>query len=226
MENAAKALEIAGGVLIALLIISLFVYMFNQVSYHQSMQNQNLETQKLEAFNKTYEAYNKSILYGADVISVINMAISNNYLETMDGNPYDETDANYINVIFKLNEDITTKIVAVEFGETVEEGEVVQLTDGSLAEETRLNAKDGTGDQIEYTISDEELMKKIELILPSETGTVIKYDKRLGLTLIAQEAYEEFINRIFTCERVTYHPTTGKVNGMVFTELDTNPVTP
>ena len=84
MENAAKALEIAGGVLIALLIISLFVYMFNQVSYHQSMQNQNLETQKLEAFNKTYEAYNKSILYGADVISVINMAISNNYLETMD----------------------------------------------------------------------------------------------------------------------------------------------
>ena len=109
---------------------------------------------------------------------------------------------------------------------TVEEGEVVQLTDGSLAEETRLNAKDGTGDQIEYTISDEELMKKIELILPSETGTVIKYDKRLGLTLIAQEAYEEFINRIFTCERVTYHPTTGKVNGMVFTELDTNPVTP
>lgn len=226
MENAARALEIAGGVLIALLIISLFVYMFNQVSYHQATQNQNLETQKLEAFNKTYEAYNKSILYGADVISVINMARSNNYLETMNGDPYDATDANYINVTFKLNEDIITKIVAVELGETVDEGEVIQLTDGSLAEETRLDAKDSTGNQIEYTISDDELMKKIELILPSETGTVIKYDKRLGITLIAKEAYEEFINRIFTCEKVTYHPVTGKVNGMVFAELDTSATTP
>ncbi len=81
MDNAVKALEIAGGILIAILVISLFIYMFAQVGYNQAMQNSNIETQKLLQFNKKYEAYNKNLLYGTDVLSVINMARSNNSVE-------------------------------------------------------------------------------------------------------------------------------------------------
>ena len=81
MDNAVKALEIAGGILIVILVISLFIYMFAQVGYNQAMQNSNIETQKLLQFNKKYEAYNKNLLYGTDVLSVINMARSNNSVE-------------------------------------------------------------------------------------------------------------------------------------------------
>ena len=230
MENAAKALEIAGGVLIALLIISLFVYMFNKVSYHQAVQNQNLETQKIEAFNKTYESYNKSILYGADVISVINMATSHNLLET-EGSSYTDDalgnrtytwnkhDPNFIEVTFKLEDDIKATIKAYYEEEITDSlGIVVDLADLE-EEETTLNAYSGST-QIEYKLSED--MDKIKLILPSEEGTVVKHDKRLGITLIAEQSYEDFINRIFRCEQISYNVNTGRVNKIVFTERDTS----
>ena len=67
MENATKALEIAGGILIATLIISLFIYMFNELSVSQATQNKNAEAEALQKFNAKYDAYNKNILYGETV---------------------------------------------------------------------------------------------------------------------------------------------------------------
>lgn len=209
MDNAVKALEIAGGVLIAILILSLFVFMFNQVSYNQAMQNQNEETKKIEEFNKKYEAYNKNILYGADVISVINMAISNNIEETA-GGQYDTSDPYFIEVSFELNTDLTTKIEAVDReGNKIEN---IRYDDF----DTKLEADHGP-----YRISSEDDVEKIELIMPTEDGTVIEYNKRTGTTLIAKGAYEEFINRIFTCDSIGYNTVTGRVNEVVFTEVNT-----
>ena len=147
MDNAVKALEIAGGVLIAILILSLFVFMFNQVSYNQAMQNQNEETKKIEEFNKKYEAYNKNILYGADVISVINMAISNNIEETVNGQ-FDTDDPYYIDVSFELKTDVVAKIKSVD-----KDGVV---TDNIKYEDVKLEAEHAP-----YRISSKDDMEQI-----------------------------------------------------------------
>ena len=78
MENAARALEIAAGVLIAIMILSLLAYFFASLSTMPKQENESMTTQQLHAFNTEYEAYRKSTMYGVDVISCLNKAENNN----------------------------------------------------------------------------------------------------------------------------------------------------
>lgn len=86
MENASKALLIAGGVLIALVIISMFIMMFSRMSNMQEEQEKKTQIEQLAAFNAEYEAYNKKVMYGVDVITLINKTAENNkkYFENAD----------------------------------------------------------------------------------------------------------------------------------------------
>ena len=71
MENASKALIMAGSVLIALVIISLLVMFFDNL---QSLQKTELtveEAQKSEEFNKQYDVYARNV-YGSEILSLAN----------------------------------------------------------------------------------------------------------------------------------------------------------
>ena len=76
MENASKALLIAGGVLIAILIVSVLVVTLNIVNSNQRTREKALATEQLAEFNQKYEAYNKKALTGTDIITLKNMAKS------------------------------------------------------------------------------------------------------------------------------------------------------
>lgn len=76
MENASKALLIAGGVLIAILIISVLVVTINIINSNQKTREEALATEQLVEFNQKYEAYNKKALYGIDIITLKGMAKS------------------------------------------------------------------------------------------------------------------------------------------------------
>ena len=78
MENASKALLIAGGVLIALIIISMLIMMLNKMSNLKNAQQEQIEIEQLAAFNAEFEAYNKKAMYGTDVITLINKVAENN----------------------------------------------------------------------------------------------------------------------------------------------------
>ena len=78
MENATKALIIAGGVLIAVIIITMFIMMINKMSVIQNEQEEQLKVEQLAAFNAEFEAYNKKAMYGTDVITLINKVAENN----------------------------------------------------------------------------------------------------------------------------------------------------
>ena len=79
MENASKALIIAGGMLIALMVASLFVYLFTVYGNNtKEMYSKIYENQKTEALNQytKYEGSSENTIY--DVVSVINKAQDNN----------------------------------------------------------------------------------------------------------------------------------------------------
>ncbi|MCI9274974.1 MAG: hypothetical protein HFJ24_02875 [Clostridia bacterium] len=78
MENATKAIIMAGGILIAIIIISIFYFVFNQTGDLVGEATTDTQQKELEDFNKSFEAYNKKIMYGTDIISVLNKAIDNN----------------------------------------------------------------------------------------------------------------------------------------------------
>lgn len=78
MENASKALLIAAGVLIGLIIISMMIYAHGQISNYYETKEKETETEQLIAFNKQYIGYNRDDVRGSDLISLINKIVDYN----------------------------------------------------------------------------------------------------------------------------------------------------
>lgn len=78
MENTAKALQIAGGVLIAIILLALIIFTFTKMSSLPQAQEYQKEVEQISEFNMQYEAYQKKLMYGVDVISCLNKVLDNN----------------------------------------------------------------------------------------------------------------------------------------------------
>lgn len=78
MDNASHALLIAGGILLGILTLSLFVAMFANLSTMQNAREAKKDIQRLAEWNRTWEVYDKQYLYGSDVLTVINKALESN----------------------------------------------------------------------------------------------------------------------------------------------------
>lgn len=94
MENASKALLIAGGIFLAIIIVTALLFVFSNITSFQAKRETQKEAKSLQKFNAQYEAYNKKRMYGADIITVTNKAIQNN----MDSN-------HYINIILTMRDE-------------------------------------------------------------------------------------------------------------------------
>ena len=78
MENASKALLMAGGILIALLVISLAVLAFNQMSAYQKSQSDVVKTEQLSEFNEQFVQYVRDDLNGIDLVTLANKVVNFN----------------------------------------------------------------------------------------------------------------------------------------------------
>lgn len=78
MENANKALIMAASTLIGVMLFSLFVMFIQNISIWPETEDEILSSDQKSAFNAEYEVYQKSAMYGVDVISCLNKALSNN----------------------------------------------------------------------------------------------------------------------------------------------------
>lgn len=84
MENASKALLIAGGILIAILVLAVVVTVSTSTSKLAQSQDEKKLAEQTAEFNRSFEAYNKKVMYGTDIISVVNKA--NDYNERVGSN--------------------------------------------------------------------------------------------------------------------------------------------
>lgn len=91
MENAAKALTIAGGVLIAVMLAVLVYYVFTQWGESQKMQEEDVDTVKIEEFNKSYLSYEK-VLYGSELLGLVNKMSDYNISDDVRYNAYGTMD--------------------------------------------------------------------------------------------------------------------------------------
>ena len=85
MENASKALLIAGGVLISLMVISGLILVMRKVGDFQTAnQDARLEKQTLE-FNNIYESYNRKNIRGNEMVSLMNRVLDYNERKGKEG---------------------------------------------------------------------------------------------------------------------------------------------
>ncbi len=82
MENASKALIMAGSVLIALMIIGLLVFMFSNLSNYQSSDTENKRESQVIEFNNQFETYARKDIRGSDMISLLNRVVDYNQRKT------------------------------------------------------------------------------------------------------------------------------------------------
>ena len=76
MENASKALIIAGAILLAILLISLGIMIFNQAQ--DTVNNSGMSQAELQAFNNKFLKYEGDSRKGSEVKALLNEVIASN----------------------------------------------------------------------------------------------------------------------------------------------------
>ena len=125
MENASKALIMAAGVLIGVLILSLAVYLFFDFASTSSRLHEETRLNQINEFNAqftSYEIKNDNTFY--DIITLANLAKNNNqYYElttSEEGNYYITVNVDkgtYINNLEKLSENKLNQLLKSEVNE-------------------------------------------------------------------------------------------------------------
>lgn len=85
MENASKALIMAGSVLIALMIIGALILMFNSLSSYQDTNTQTAREAQIIEFNNQYETFNRNDVRGSDLYSLLNRVVDYNRRKSTSG---------------------------------------------------------------------------------------------------------------------------------------------
>lgn len=202
MENASKALMIAGGVLIALIIITMFILMSNRLSNLQEEQEQQIQTEQIAAFNAEFEAYNKKVLYGTDVITAMNKAIQNN----INMNATNIENRHYINIKLKLNDTIQTTIIR----EDMRTGNKEDFNDFNFIKDNfgynlsdKIIEKGKTYSLGKYDGNELEMDKSIKELFESETND---YKCQKGqYRYQIQSALTNFVKTVYKCTSVKYN---------------------
>ena len=78
MENASKALEMAFGVLISVLILSILIIGYLKIVDIQKQKDLVEESNNISKYNDEWAGFQKNMTYGVDVLSAINKAITHN----------------------------------------------------------------------------------------------------------------------------------------------------
>lgn len=80
MENASKALIMAGSVLVALMVISLLVIFFNNIRDLQGVEQNSEKLEQTVEYNKQYDVYARNV-YGSELLSIANKVVDYNKRE-------------------------------------------------------------------------------------------------------------------------------------------------
>lgn len=200
MENASKALLIAGGVLIAILIVSVLVVTLNIVNSNQKTREKALATEQLAEFNQKYEAYNKKALRGTDIITLMKMAIeNNNKMEVADvGEQY------FINIRLELKNTYTwtrTRINKATGEETPEEIDGRKSISGTISLGEWKNNSLSMHEYVGNLFGESIVTKK-----ENPTETIYTYSPLANLK-----------KAVFKCTEIKYNDN-GRIKELVFEE--------
>lgn len=139
MENATKALLIAAAVLVAILIISLGIVVYQMAA--ETMDSVNFSSQEITAFNDKFMHYNGNNVRGSEVNAMLKTVLNSNMQSRTEGlNP--ATDAKF--VVVKNNTTTVLDKTATSIGTTVNTSKTYTVT-------VKMDAKTGFVNEINYT---------------------------------------------------------------------------
>lgn len=239
MENASKALIIAGSVLIALMIIGALLLMFNNLSNYQQTNVQGTREAQIVEFNNQYETYNRKDVRGSELYSLLNRVIDYNRRKSTEGTgskdegqylAYEPMQIKFtIKDINQLSVDGITRLIESQY--------TISSTENTFEKEVK-----GTIDELENEYGSETLVNlttNISKIFPenptekqkedaiarfnsaSKTKTVTKWDEIKEGSIYRNDVYTyyeyiQFKRTHFDCTNAKYNSNTGRIVEMTF----------
>lgn len=232
MENASKALIMAGSILVALLVIVALIFMYNQLTGAEQTKINTDEVSKMSDYSQKFEQYNK-VIYGSELMSLSNLqedyntkqaeekgyepiTITVTMKKSISGTNYFSagtknissifTDKNAIEEIIKQYEETKS---ASKVGKLYKNRVVKYYSQISYRQIADIYGIDYSSSEIDYDIGER---------LQTQGGEVSKLIKDIEEYKNIKSVYTEFKNKRFKCSQMEYGQT-GRVNLMKFTEI-------
>lgn len=229
MENASKALIMAGSILIALLIIGLLVIGYNQISGLEQTRTDTDVNQKMVEYMRQFEQFNRT-LYGSELLSLANLQEDYNTSEAREDVGYDR-----IEITVQINTgivDSTYFVAGTHSLETIADNQRRLENDIASYEQTQRKynnrsvkyysqkryreiavdfGMDPPSDMADYDIEYYYLRNN-----STTTSLLNEIQEYTNLTAI----YTEFrTGKRFRCTEVEYNNSTGRISSMYFVEI-------
>lgn len=238
MENASKALIMAGSVLMAILVIGLLVFGYNEMSRTEQIKENSREVDKLAEYMARFEQFNRgkdNALYGSELLSLANLQEDYNKSDARIDMGYDK-----IEIKVKTTKNLEKYLSA---NKTYNISEILEIIDGVLNEIDKyenIKNKDCVkynGKTVKYYSkkSYREIAKEfgLEDKMPSEWTSYEQYDfllenSKTKQLMIDIETYDNLKSTIynqfrtgkrFYCENVEYNEFNGRIKEMTFVEI-------
>ena len=241
MENASKALIMAGSVLIALMIIGALILMFNNLTAYQETDTRSTRSAQISEFNSQFETYNRKEVRGSDLYSLLNKAIDYNRRQSTAGNTtagdrgqdigyepmtiyftIDRTklSANGANTLITKNS-YTISQTNNEFENSIKT--TIDNLEDTYGQSSLTNLTTNlTNIFIDDSSSDQEKQEAVNKFnSASKKVTVSSYSQIKKDSTIRSDVYKyyeyiQFKRAYFNCDKVEYNQSTGRITRMEF----------
>ena len=241
MENASRALIMAGSVLIALMIIGALMLMFGNLTSYQETDTQGTRSAQIAEFNQQFETYNRDDVRGSDLYSLLNKVIDYNRRQSWEGTGESGEEIRYtpmeitftVSPIIELSADrITNRLFTQKDGKytvgsntnTFEESikKKIEALEDTYGQSSLTNLT--TGMSKIFTNSGDPAVIVANF---NAASTIVKIKdasdltKKNGKTSIQDDVYTyyeyiQFKRAHFDCENIEYDGETGRVISMEF----------
>lgn len=227
MDNSVNALQMAAGLMFGILLLAALVYVFNIISNSENTKQDIAVAEQSAEFNKKYLAFDKTSMYGTDLISVLSMAVSNNQICNTQNSlhptaEYNENIDGSINIEFTINSDIESKQVTTrqKLKKVNDNWEWTNIEDPKKESITLLKA--GTYDLTPGNTSTGNDKISILTKIATEGNQTTQEIKTItrDIRLIIEtdtSGFNQLKQKVFECSKVEYTGT-GKIYKMSFKE--------
>ena len=207
MENASKALLMAGTILISLMVISALVFAYRDLTSEKRQEAENQKVEEIAEFNKSFESYEKD-LKGTQIFSLANKITDYNEKYVKDMNEgYEEITltvttkdgsnaANYYTTLQTKVDNIMKTYKSSNYLEALQE-----------AYDKKENGKIQEKEQADETI------KKIK----NKIGNAASNKNQIKTDYNQYDEYKAIKNKTFKSDGITYY-SNGRIQSMTYRE--------
>ena len=207
MENASKALLMAGTILISLIVISAFVFAYRDLTSVKRQEAENQKVEEIAEFNKSFESYEKD-LNGTQIFSLINKI-----------NDYNEK------YVTRMNEGYEEITLDIKNGKSIDDykklqDDVTKMMSNTYKSSNYLEALHDAYEKKDTGTDEEKTKAQITIdAVKEKIGKAANDKQTIYDNYKTYNEYKALKNKTFKSEGVDYY-SNGRIKSMTYTQID------